>query len=257
MINLSDKTAIITGGASGIGRAICEIFAELGAYVYALDLDLDAAEKLAKSIRKKGNNATALLADVTSYGDIRRIINKINDQRPINILINNAGIAHVGNVENTRIEDMDRLYEVNIKGVFNCTKACISHLKNNGGGAILNIASVAASVGIEDRFAYSMTKGAVLAMTYSVAKDYLKEEIRCNSISPGRIHTPFVDNFLRKNYPGKEQEMFVKLSKTQPIGRMGTPREVAELAAFLGSDSAKFITGSDYPVDGGFIKLNG
>jgi len=144
-----------------------------------------------------------------------------------------------------------------VKGVFNCTKACIPFMKNAGKGAIVNMASIAGSVGIKDRFAYSMTKGAVLAMTYSIAKDFLEYNIRCNSISPARVHTPFVDGFISKNYPGQEKEMFEKLSKTQPIGRMGTPEEIATLALYLCSDEAGFVTGTDYPIDGGFIKLNG
>jgi NAD(P)-dependent dehydrogenase (short-subunit alcohol dehydrogenase family) len=130
-------------------------------------------------------------------------------------------------------------------------------MKKNGGGAILNIASIAATLGISERFVYSMTKGAVYTMTLSVAKDFLKDNIRCNSISPARIHTPFIDGYLAKNYPGREPEMFEKLSKTQPIGRMGRPDEVAALALFLCSDQAGFITGTDYPIDGGFIKLSG
>lgn len=134
--------------------------------------------------------------------------------------------------------------------------AAVGVMKQHGGGIILNMASIAASVGIPDRFAYSMTKGAVLSMTLSVAKDYLKDNIRCNCISPARVHTAFVDNFLAKNYPGKEAEMFDKLSKTQPIGRMGKPEEIAALALYLCSDEASFITGCDYPIDGGFIKLN-
>ncbi|NNE76549.1 MAG: SDR family oxidoreductase, partial [Pricia sp.] len=158
--------------------------------------------------------------------------------------------------ENTTTSDLDRLYEVNIKGIFNCMKASISSMKKNG-GVIINMASIASSVGINDRFAYSMTKGAVLTMTYSVAKDYIGYGIRCNSISPGRVHTPFVDGFISKNYPGKEKEMFEKLSKTQPIGRMVKPEEVANLALYLCSDEASFITGTDFPIDGGFIKLNG
>ena len=172
-------------------------------------------------------------------------------------MINNAGIAHVGNIEAVEEADLDRLYEVNIKGIYNCTKACIRYMKSKGGGSILNLASIASSVGIFDRFAYSMTKGAVLTMTLSVAKDYLAHNIRCNCISPARVHTPFVDGFIKKNYPGEEQEMFDKLSQTQPIGRMGKPQEIADLALFLSSDEAGFITGSDYAIDGGFIKLNG
>jgi NAD(P)-dependent dehydrogenase (short-subunit alcohol dehydrogenase family) len=135
-------------------------------------------------------------------------------------------------------------------------QAAIGFMKAQHKGVILNVASVASTVGITDRFAYSMTKGAVLTMTLSVAKDYVKHGIRCNSISPGRVHTPFVDGFLKANYPGQEEEMFEKLSKTQPIGRMAKPEEIAHLAVYLCSDEASFITGSDYAIDGGFIKLN-
>jgi NAD(P)-dependent dehydrogenase (short-subunit alcohol dehydrogenase family) len=171
-------------------------------------------------------------------------------------LINNAGIAHVGNLEACEEADLDRLYQVNIKGVYNCSKAVISEMKKNKEGVIINLASIASSVGISDRFAYSMTKGAVLSMTYSIAKDYIQDNIRCNSISPARVHTPFVDGFIKKNYPGEEQQMFEKLSKTQPIGRMGTPQEVADMALYLCADEAGFITGTDFAIDGGFIKLN-
>ena len=174
----------------------------------------------------------------------------------IAILVNNAGIAHVGNVENTEEKDFDNIIDVNVKGVYNCIYATVPFMKQKG-GVIINMASIAATVGINDRFVYSASKGATLAMTYSVAKDYLNEGIRCNSISPARIHTPFVDGFIKKNYPGQEEEIFEKLSKTQPIGRMGTPEEVGDLAVFLCSDEASFITGTDFPIDGGFIKLNG
>jgi len=172
----------------------------------------------------------------------------------IDILINNAGIGFVGNIENTTEADLDRLYNVNVKGIYNCIKAAIPYFKEKNKGVIINMASIASSVGIADRFAYSMTKGAVLTMTYSIAKDYLAHNIRCNCISPARVHTAFVDGFIAKNYPGREQEMFENLSKTQPIGRMGQPQEVANLALYLCSDEAAFITGTDFPIDGGFIK---
>jgi 2-keto-3-deoxy-L-fuconate dehydrogenase len=132
-----------------------------------------------------------------------------------------------------------------------------AHMKTKAGGVILNLASIAASAGLADRFAYATSKGAVIAMTYSVARDYLSANIRCNCISPARVHTPFVDNYLRKTYPGREQEMFEKLSQAQPIGRMAEPEEVASLALFLCSDEASFITGVDYPLDGGFFNLHG
>ncbi|HLR25359.1 MAG TPA: SDR family oxidoreductase, partial [Fodinibius sp.] len=167
------------------------------------------------------------------------------------------GVAHIGNVEDTSEQDFDRIYSVNVKGVYNCIHATIGRMVEQGGGVILNMASIASVVGIDDRFAYSMSKGAVLTMTLSVAKDYIGDNIRCNCISPARIHTPFVDGFLKENYPGREQEMFDQLSQTQPIGRMGKPEEVASLVLYLCSDQAGFITGTNYPIDGGFIDLNG
>jgi NAD(P)-dependent dehydrogenase (short-subunit alcohol dehydrogenase family) len=173
----------------------------------------------------------------------------------LDILVNSAGVSHIGTAESTGEADFDRLYNVNVKGVYNCLHAAIPVMKKNKGGVIVNMCSIAATVGIPDRFAYSMTKGAVYSMTLSVAKDYLKDQIRCNSISPARVHTPFVDGFLKKNYPGKEAEMFEKLSAAQPIGRMGKPEEVANLALYLCSDEAGFITGVDYPLDGGFMNL--
>ena len=254
--SLIGKTAIVTGGASGIGKAISKIFAEQGAKVHILDINKEGATQTANKIRKANQKAIAHCCDVSNQKNVNEIIKKITTTDAINILVNNAGIAHIGSIEKTREEDLDRLYNVNIKGVYNCTKACIESFKKNGGGVILNLASVASSVGHSDRFAYSMTKGAVLTMTYSIAKDYVGDNIRCNCISPGRVHTPFVDGYLAENYPGKEKEMFKKLSKTQPIGRMGKPEEIANLSLFLCSNEAEFITGTDYPIDGGRIKLS-
>lgn len=248
-MDLKDKTAIITGGSSGIGEAIVLKFLEEGAKVFNLDIS-DS-----ENISQAKENLTYCSCDVSDYKQVSKIINSISEDTPIDILVNNAGISHIGNIEETQEEDLDRLYRINVKGVANCSKACMLKMKLSG-GVILNIASIGASVGLKDRFAYSMTKGAVLAMTYSIAKDYLEYNIRCNSISPARIHTPFVDGFLKQNYPGREKEVFVELEKTQPIGRMGKPSEVAELACFLCSDKAQFITGTDYPIDGGFLKLN-
>jgi len=255
--SLKGKTAIVTGGGSGIGKAIAKTFAAQGARVHILDFNKKGADTTVKEIVQAKNKAVAHLCDVSNQKKVNEIIQEITDNDAIDILVNNAGIAHVGNLEKTEEADLDRLYEVNIKGVYNCSKACIGPFKKNGGGVILNLASVASSAGLSDRFAYSMTKGAVLTMTYSVAKDYVKDNIRCNCISPGRVHTPFVDGFLAKNYPGKEAEMFEKLAHTQPIGRMGKPEEIANLALYLCSDEAGFITGTDYPIDGGFLKLNG
>ena len=194
---------------------------------------------------------------MTNQGNVKTVLQRVFEKERVHILVNNAGIAHVGKLENTSEEDFDRIYRVNVKGFYNCMLATVGHMKTNGGGVILNMASVAASVGLADRFAYSTSKGAVVAMTYSVAKDYVADNIRCNCISPARVHTPFVDGYLSKNYPGREQEMFQRLSQVQPIGRMGEPHEVAALALFLCSDEAGFITGVNYPIDGGFLNLHG
>lgn len=253
--NLNNKTAVITGAGSGIGQSIAEVFAENGATVHIIDLNENAANEAVAAIEKKGGKAFSHNCDVSNQAEIVGLIEKIQRQTPINILVNNAGIGFVGNLEKTTEADFDRLFNINVKGVYNGMFACLPHLKSNGGGVILNMASVAATVALPDRFAYSMTKGAVLTMTFSVATDYLKDHIRCNCLSPARVHTPFVDAYLAKNYPGAEAEMFEKLAKTQPIGRMAAPEEVANFALFLCSDAANFITGTDYPMDGGFIKL--
>lgn len=253
MFNLTNKTAVITGGASGIGKAIALLFARQGATVHILDLNKENTEAALHEIVANGRKAAAYTCDVSIQKEVVDMFNSIGKT---DILVNCAGVSHIGKAENTTEADFDRIYSVNIKGMYNCLFAAIPQMKKNGGGVILNMCSVAAHVGIPDRFAYSMSKGAVQGMTISVAKDYLHDGIRCNSVSPARVHTPFVDDFLAKNYPGKEKEMFDKLSKTQPIGRMAQPEEIAHLALYLCSDEAAFITGCDYPVDGGFIKLN-
>ena len=253
MFNLTNKTAVITGGGSGIGKAIALLFAKQGAVVHIIELNMNAADEVVNEINSSGGVAVAHGCDVT---DQQAVMNIFQSIEKVDILVNNAGIAHVGNVEKTSTADFDRIYNVNVKGVYNCLYAAIPMMKINGGGVILNLASIAAVIGLSDRFAYSMSKGAIAAMTLSIAKDYIHENIRCNSISPARVHTPFVDGFIAKNYPGKETEMFEKLSKSQPIGRMGNPDEIAALVLYLCSDEASFITGNDYPIDGGFIKLN-
>ncbi len=248
---LSDRTAIVTGAGSGIGRAIAVRFAAAGARVVVLDIAESAANETVRTIDAAGGIAIATICDVTRQAGVFDAFRRVG---PLDVLVNSAGVAHIGTVEQTSEEDFDRLYSVNVKGVYNCLKAGVAAMKGRG-GAILNIASVASSVGIADRFAYSMTKGAVLTMTYSVARDYVTEKIRCNCVAPGRVHTPFVDGYLATHYPGREREMFEQLSRTQPVGRMGRPEEVAELALFLCSDAAAFITGSNFPIDGGFVSL--
>jgi 2-keto-3-deoxy-L-fuconate dehydrogenase len=253
MFQLNGKIAFVTGSGSGIGKAVAKVFAKQGAEVHLIDLNEDALNTTAEEIKKENGKAVLHVCDVTSQQQVKDIFNGVGR---VDILVNSAGVSHIGNVETTSEEDFDRLFRVNVKGVYNCLNAAVSLMKNSRSGVILNLASIASIVGITDRFAYSMTKGAVMAMTLSVARDYLNQGIRCNCISPARVHTPFVDGFLKKNYPGKEEEMFEKLSKTQPIGRMAKPEEIANLILYLCSDEASFITGCDYPIDGGFIKLN-
>ncbi|MGD0568594.1 MAG: SDR family oxidoreductase [Candidatus Sulfotelmatobacter sp.] len=232
-------------------------FAAHGAALRILDVNLDDAEAACQQIASSGGNAAAYLCDVTDRQQVHALFEQLYQRERISILVNNAGISHIGTIESTSEEDLDRILRVNVKGFYHCMQACVGHMKAKGGGVILNLASIAASAGLADRFAYSTSKGAVVAMTYSVARDYLSANIRCNCISPARVHTPFVDNYLRKTYPGREQEMFEKLSQAQPIGRMAEPEEVASLALFLCSDEASFITGVDYPLDGGFFNLHG
>ncbi len=213
------------------------------------------AESACQEILAAGGRASAHVVDVTNQEEVKARFEELFRIGRVHILVNNAGVSHIGTVESTTETDFERIFRVNVKGFYNCIHASIGHMKANGGGVILNMASIAGSSGLSDRFAYSTSKGAVIAMTYSVAKDYLSHNIRCNCISPARVHTPFVDGYLQKNYPGREKEMFDKLSQAQPIGRMGAPLEVATLALFLCSEEASFLTGVDYPLDGGFFNL--
>lgn len=256
MIENKITVALVTGGASGIGKSICLRLAHKKHKVLVVDLNLNAAQETVEEITINGGQAEAYAVDVSNNEQVLALFKNINEEHTIDILINNAGIAHIGNIEQTSESDLDRLYNINVKGVYNCISGTIEAMKAQKSGVIINMASVASSVGIADRFAYSMTKGAVLTMTYSVAKDYLTDGIRCNCISPGRVHTPFVDNFLEQNYADNKDEMFEKLSKSQPIGRMGQPDEIAALVDYLCSDDAAFITGSNFPIDGGFVTLN-
>jgi NAD(P)-dependent dehydrogenase (short-subunit alcohol dehydrogenase family) len=256
MFRLDHKIAVITGGGSGIGKAVSLCFAQQGAVVCILDMNETAGNATVEEIVQLQGQAFFQSCNVADQDAVRQAVQEIVSRyKTIDILVNNAGIAHVGTAETTETADFDRLMNVNVKGVYNCLHEMLPVMKQKG-GAVLNLASVASSVGLADRFAYSTTKGAVVGMTLSVAKDYLAHNIRCNCISPGRVHTPFVDGYLAKNYPDNQAEMFEKLSKTQPIGRMGKSEEIAWLILYLCSDEAAFITGSDYPIDGGFITLN-
>lgn len=246
-ITLDNKVAIVTGAASGIGRAIAARFAAAGATVHIFDAHQEDGRAAAREI-----GAEFACVDVSDH---RAVADAVTSAGAVDILVNNAGIAHIGRLDQTEPEDLQRLFQVNVAGVYNCLHAAIPQMRERGGGVVLNMASVAATVGIPDRFAYSMTKGAVMAMTLSVARDYIADGIRCNCLCPARVHTPFVDNYLAQHYPGSEDEMFAKLAASQPIGRMGTPDEVADLALFVCSDAAGFITGTNLDIDGGFTKL--
>lgn len=254
---LDGRTALITGGGSGIGQAIAFRFAAHGAKLLILDLNENAASRTCEKICSENGQASYRICDVTNQSAVKSTFEELGQRERIHILVNNAGVSHIGTVESTSEEDFDRLLRINVKGYYNCMRTMVGHMRDNGGGVILNIASIAGSAGLPDRFAYSTTKGAVIAMTYSVARDFLAHNIRCNCISPARVHTPFVDDYLRRTYPGREREMFDTLAKSQPIGRMAEPDEVASVALFLCSDEASFITGADYPLDGGFFNLRG
>ncbi len=257
MREFDKKVAIVTGGGSGIGKAIVQSLAESGALVYIIDVQEDKARETMEVLQKQKMKVEFLQCDVSKQSQVAETVRQIfSNEGRIDILINNAGVSHIGTAEDTNEEDFDRIYQINIKGVYNCLHEVIPFMKKTGGGVIINLSSVAATVGLPDRFAYSMSKGAVSTMTYSIARDYINDNIRCNGIAPGRVHTPFVDGYLKNNYPGQEKEMFEKLEKTQPIGRMGSPEEIAKLVQYLCSVDASFITGSIYPIDGGFATLN-
>lgn len=252
MGDLNGKTAVITGGGSGIGKGIAERFAAAGARVVIIDLDEATGTETEREICRSGGEAIFRRCNVADLESVRAAV---NDLDPIDILVNNAGIAHIGTVVSTGPEDFDRILNVNVKGVYHCLHVVLPRMLERKSGVILNMSSVAAIAGLPDRFAYSTSKGAVHTMTFSVAADYIKEGIRCNCICPARVHTPFVDGYLDRNYPDNRDEMFEKLSAAQPIGRMASPSEVAEMALYLCSDESSFITGQAFPLDGGYMNI--
>jgi len=257
IFSLEKKVVVITGGGSGIGKAIAECFAAQGGIICIIEVNEATGQATVASINDKGGQAICIGCNVANQMEMIAAYQLVMQQfGAIDILVNSAGIASVAKLETTSEDDFEKVFQINVKGIYNSMYAAIPHMKKRKKGIILNVASIAATLGISDRFAYSMSKGAVVSMTLSVARDYVREGIRCNCISPARVHTPFVDGFIKNNYPGSESEMFEKLSNLQPIGRMGRPEEVAYLALYLCSEEAAFVTGCDYPIDGGFTKLN-
>jgi 2-keto-3-deoxy-L-fuconate dehydrogenase len=250
MLSLTGKSAVVTGGGSGIGRAVVLRLAERGARVTVLDISLAAAEETVALVSAAGGDARARACDVGDATSVDAAFASLGDA--VDILVNSAGVAHIGTLESTEEADFDRLYRVNVKGVYLCCRAAVRAMTGRG-GVIVNMASIASLIGLPERFAYTMTKGAVLTMTRSIAVDYMAQGIRCNCICPARVHTPFVDRYLAEHYPGREAEMFEQLSKYQPLGRMASADEVAMMTLYLCSEEASFITGQAMPLDGGVL----
>ncbi|WP_395094655.1 SDR family NAD(P)-dependent oxidoreductase [Armatimonas sp.] len=241
MFRLDGKRALVTGGASGIGAAIAETLKAQGARVLVLDL----------------NDHADLPCDVSDPDSVARAFAKADEHGPLDLLVCSAGIGFVGDILKTTPADFDRLMGVNARGLFLCCQEAVRRMKASGkGGSIVNICSIAAETALAERFAYAATKGAVLAMTRCIAKDFVNDKIRCNAVCPARVHTPFVDAYLTKNYPGKEAEQLAVLSAAQPMGRMGQPAEIAALVAYLCSDEANFVTGAAYDIDGGVMAMH-
>lgn len=249
MFRLDGKTAFITGAGSGIGEETARLFAAQGAKVVVADISEEAAQRVAGDI---GTSAMPVRVDVTRSAEVQSAFESaVEAFGSLDILVNNAGIGLVGNVEETTEEDFARLMNVNITGVFLGCKHVVPIMLNQGQGNIINIGSVAGLVGIERRFAYSATKGAVIAVTRQLAIDYVARGIRANCICPGTVFSPFVESYLQKFHAGEIEEMKAKLNARQPMGRMGRPDEIAKMAVYLAADESEFVTGAVLTIDGG------
>lgn len=250
--SLAGKTALVTGAGSGIGAAIAELMAAAGARVFATDRDNATARATAERIVAAGHGADALALDVADESACAHAVNVVMQSAgTLDILVNNAGIGHVGTMMTTSGDDLDRLYKVNVRGMFNVSKAFLGGMIERRRGSIVNMASVAGVVGIKDRLAYATTKFAVVGLTKCMALDHATDGVRINCICPGRVKTPFVAARL-KEYPDPERA-YREMSATQAMGRMGTPEEIAAAALFLASDEASFVTGSALMIDGGWL----
>lgn len=251
MFSLTAKTALVTGGGSGIGEATARVLAGAGAHVYVADRDVAAATRVATAITESGRVATPLDLDVTNDDACRAAATSIaREHGAIDVLVNNAGIGHVGTIEQTAPEDLDRLYTVNVRGVFQVTKAFLPAMLARGKGSIVNLASIGGIVGIRDRLAYCTTKFAVVGLTKAMALDHARQGVRVNCVCPGRVETPFVTARLRE-YPDPEAA-YREMASTQAVGRMASADEIAGAILYLASDEAAFITGSALIIDGGW-----
>jgi NAD(P)-dependent dehydrogenase (short-subunit alcohol dehydrogenase family) len=254
MFDLSGKTALVTGAASGIGASIAETFAGAGATVFVSDVDESGARAMADRIARRfpqGGHTEPLTLDVRDEAACRRAADGIEESASrLDILVNNAGVGHVGTLLQTEGADLDRLYAVNVRGVFNVTKAFLPGMVARRSGVVINMASIGGLVGIRDRVAYCVSKSAVVALTRCLALDHALDGVRVNCICPGRVETPFVAARLRE-YPDPDRA-YREMSLSQPLGRMGRPDEIAAAALYLASDEASFVTGAAFAIDGGW-----
>ncbi|MFC4297293.1 SDR family NAD(P)-dependent oxidoreductase [Castellaniella hirudinis] len=252
-MRLNGKTALITGAATGIGFAIATAFLREGARVVLADLDLDRARDQARTLQAD-DSVLAVKMDVSNPDSVATAAEACRRAGfNIDVLVNNAGVIHVGTILETTLEDLQRVYRVNVEGVFNVTRAFLPGMIEGGGGVLLNMASLASLTAMHDRFAYSSSKAAVMMMTRSVALDFVKQNIRANCICPARVHTDMVDNYLKTAYAGREEETFRQFSEYQPVGRMIRPDEIAQMAIYLCSDESQMVTGSSFLIDGGVL----
>jgi NAD(P)-dependent dehydrogenase (short-subunit alcohol dehydrogenase family) len=254
MFRLDGKTALITGGGSGIGREIALLFGKQGATVAIGDINDEAAALVATEITGAGGDAFSVRLDVTDMASAESATGTIVGRTgSLDILVNNAGIGMVGSLTETSPEDFARLISVNVNGVYNCSHAGVTQMLSQKprGGVVINIASIAGQVAVSRRFAYGTTKGAVISMTQSIAMDYVDQGIRCNCICPGTVETPFVEAYLQRYHAGEVEETRKQLHARQPLGRMGRPDEIAPLALYLASDEAAYVTGAQMVIDGG------
>ena len=251
MFSLSERIACVTGAGSGIGAAIAEVFAKAGAHVVVSDINEEAGKQTAEKIRRESGKAEFGRIDVSSAESAEKLASEIHARHGrLDILVNNAGIGHVGTMVQTKAEDLDRLYAVNVRGVFNVTKAFLSQMIERKSGNVINLASIGGVVGIRDRLAYCTTKFAVVGLTKSMALDHATDGIRVNCICPGRVETPFVSARL-KEYPDPEKA-YREMAATQALGRMGKPEEIAHAALYLACDESAFVTGTAFLIDGGW-----